>query len=85
MSQTKTQSAIEQIINIGSGFIVAMFVFQLIIIPVWDLEIGVSDNFWITCIYTVTSFVRSYFWRRFFNWWTHRGGKEKVYTFLNYF
>lgn len=85
MSQSRLESAVEQATNIGSGFILAMIVFQFIILPIWGnlQDISVADNFWITCIFTVTSFARGYLWRRFFNWWKYHGGKEKVLLFFS--
>jgi len=82
MSQSKIGSIVEQVINISSGFVLAMIIFQFIVIPFWDLQIGVAENFWITCIYTTASLIRGYLWRRLFNWWDYHEGKEKTIAFF---
>lgn len=71
MSQTKTKSLLEQIVNIGSGFFVALLVWMYVIMPVWNIDTSMHDNLGITLIFTVVSIVRGYLWRRFFNWWDH--------------
>lgn len=71
MSQTKTKSLVEQLLNIGSGFIVSLIVLAHIIAPTWSLDITMSDNLNITLIFTAISVVRGYLWRRLFNWWDH--------------
>ena len=67
MGQTKLESAIEQMLNIGSGFFISLLVMQFIITPIFGLQVTVNDNLVITGIFTVTSFIRSYTWRRLFN------------------
>ena len=65
--QTRKGSLLEATLNIGSGFIVAMLVWQLIAAPLFGYKVTLYDNFWLTMIFTVVSMVRSYFWRRLFN------------------
>ncbi len=65
--QTRKGSALEVILNIGSGFIVAMLTWQLVAAPLFGYEVTLYDNFWLTMIFTVVSVIRSYFWRRLFN------------------
>ena len=70
--QTRTQSLIEQIANIGTGFIISLMVWEWIVQPL--IKYGylvVDDGFIITTIFTITSFFRSYFWRRGFNHYAH--------------
>ena len=67
--QTRKGSLLETTLNIGSGFIVAMLVWQLIVAPLFGYEVTLYDNFWLTMIFTVVSVVRSYFWRRLFNYY----------------
>ena len=64
--QTKLQSGLEAAINIMFGFLIAM-VAQIIVFPLFDIHISFVDNFYIGLIFTVISFLRSYFIRRFFN------------------
>lgn len=64
--QTRRHSILETCLNTTSGFLLsygaAFFVF-----PAFGLHSS-KANFWITVIYTGISLVRSYFWRRAFNW-----------------
>lgn len=71
MSQSKTKSLVEQLLNIGSGFIVSLIVWIYIIAPIWNIDVTMSDNLNITLIFTAISVVRGYLWRRLFNWWDH--------------
>lgn len=65
--QTRLGSFIESWINIFVGFGIA-FIANLLILPAFGL-IGLTakNNFAITCIFTVISFVRSFILRRLFN------------------
>jgi hypothetical protein len=64
--QTRKQSLIEASLNIGSGFILSMCVYQLVM-PMFGYPVTLVDNLGITSIFTVVSVVRSYVWRRIFN------------------
>ena len=66
MRQTKLESAIEAICNIGSGFLLAMLIWQFVAAPLWGYEVTLLDNFGLTILFTSVSVVRSYVWRRFF-------------------
>jgi membrane protein implicated in regulation of membrane protease activity len=67
MNQTKLESLLESILNIGSGFIISLLVWAFIVVPVWNLPVNMTQNFIITGLFTVISVIRSYIWRRFFN------------------
>ena len=68
MSQTKLESHIEATLNIASGFILSYAVWRWFVNPMMDAGfIVITDYFLITIIFTVTSYIRSYLWRRFFN------------------
>ncbi len=76
--QTKKGSILEATLNIGSGFFVAMLVWQFIAAPLFGYEVTLIDNFWLTMIFTVVSVVRSYIWRRIFNYYiVKKEGTEK--------
>lgn len=62
--QTKRGAAFEVVCNTASGFILSYLMWVFIVAPVWKLDVTYADNFWITCIFTVLSLTRSYFWRR---------------------
>ena len=66
MKQSKFQSLIESIVTVGSGFFVALAV-QLLIFPLYDIEITLFQNIQIVMILTVTSIIRVYIVRRCFN------------------
>lgn len=68
--QSKTHSLIEQLVNVGSGFLISMFVWAFIVVPIWDLDTTFVDNLGIVIVFTVISVVRGYVWRRVFNWYT---------------
>ena len=66
MKQSKFQSLIESVVTVGSGFFVALAV-QLLIFPLYDIEISLFQNVQIVMILTVTSIIRVYIVRRYFN------------------
>lgn len=68
--QTKRQSLFESFINILIGYGVAV-VSQILIYPFFDFHPPLEENLWIAGLFTVISFIRSYFVRRLFNWWHH--------------
>ena len=66
MKQSKFQSFIESFTTVISGFFVALAV-QLLIFPLYDIEITLFQNVQIVMILTVTSLIRVYIVRRCFN------------------
>jgi len=72
VEQSKLESKIESSVNIASGFLISLAVWALIIRPTID------DKVIIVSIFTVTSWLRSYFWRRFFA----RGFHKVIHKFL---
>ena len=64
--QSKLESAIESVINILIGYSISIMA-QLIIFPVFDMQLSFADNLQIGAFFTVVSLIRSYFIRRFFN------------------
>lgn len=67
MGQSRRASAVEATTNIVVGFIVSYLVWVLIVVPLYHLPVSHTDNFIITCIFTVASWIRSYTLRRVFN------------------
>jgi len=66
--QTKIESHVETAANIASGFIISWLVWHFGVGPAIAREwLSIGDSFIITCIFTVTSYIRSYVWRRYFN------------------
>ena len=66
MEQTKVSSAIESIINVFIGYLVALLS-QIVIFPVFDIYVGLQTNLAIGAWFTAISLVRSYVIRRWFN------------------
>lgn len=72
--QSRIGSAVESICNTGSGFLVALLV-SVVVYPLYGWQPTVETMFQLTVIFTVTSVIRSYLWRRFFNWIMVKYGK----------
>jgi high-affinity nickel permease len=64
--QTKTQSLIETCVSVAIGYLVALLS-QIIIFPLFNIYVSMSDNLLITAWFTGISIIRSYFIRRLFN------------------
>lgn len=66
--QPKTQSLIETLCNVASGFIVSLAYWQLAIIPqIEGKELTFDLNLMVTLQFTAISVLRGYLWRRYFN------------------
>jgi len=79
--QSRLESLIEQLLNIGSGFIVSLLLWSYVVVPVWGLRVSTHDNLAITALFTVASIIRGYCWRRWFNWRTwrkHEAGRNQA-------
>jgi len=66
MKQSKFHSFMESCITVGSGMIVALAI-QLLIFPLYDIEITMFENIQLVIIFTTTSIIRVYIVRRCFN------------------
>ena len=66
--QNKGQSKLESKLEVGAnyltGFILAYLIYDYVVLPIQWLQ---ESAFAVTTLYTVTSIIRSYFWRRYFN------------------
>ncbi len=68
MHQSKLESLAETTMNIVTGFIISWLVWMFLVPVIWPQHVStVAVGFGLTALFTVTSFVRSYVWRRFFN------------------
>ena len=65
--QSRKASFTEALLNITIGFFVAVTA-QMMIFPVFGIEIPTSDHYLLGLFFTGVSLVRSYCLRRFFNW-----------------
>lgn len=64
--QTRLSSFIEAVINVGIGFLVSL-VLTAVVMPAYGHHVTWSENLQITGIFTVSSILRSYAVRRWFN------------------
>jgi len=65
MQQSKLVSAVESVLNIGSGFIISMAMWQYLA-PLLGYNITIAENLQLTSVFTLVSIIRSYAWRRIF-------------------
>jgi len=65
--QTRTESLIENAVNVLSGLLLSAFVVQPLVFPIFDVNLAVSQNVTIAVIFTIVSIARGYIWRRYFN------------------
>jgi len=64
--QSKTESFIESSINIGIGYVISMGA-QLLLFPLYGIDISFTTNLWLGLWFTIISLARSYVIRRWFN------------------
>ena len=65
MKQSRRMSLIEAISNVAIGYAVALLT-QIIVFPLFDLEVSVGEHLAIGGLFTLTSITRSYVLRRVF-------------------
>ena len=67
MSQSRMESLVEKLCDVGSGMILA-YLLTLYALPVlFGFQTDYTSSFLITLFYTSISVVRGYLWRRLFN------------------
>lgn len=71
MKQTKVESLLESMVNIVIGYSVALMS-QILVFPLFGINVPLSTNIWIGVWFTAISLVRSYVVRRWFNAGLHR-------------
>ena len=64
--QSRKHSAIESVANVAIGYGIAVLA-QIVIFPVFNIHIPLSDNLLIGVFFTIVSLIRSYCLRRLFN------------------
>jgi len=69
--QLKRHSAAEAVMNTASGFAIS-YAAGFFIFPTLGWQVTPEQNLAAVSFYTAISVVRSYLWRRAFNWWHHR-------------
>jgi len=81
--QTKKYSVYESITNIIIGLVLS-FLTQLWIYPFCGIEVNLEQNIFITIVFFVISFIRSYAIRRFFvfiEYLQQKNGENYAYKF----
>ena len=66
MAQTKVASALEASANTLSGYFISLAVWLYIAGPLFGYDVTISKGIGLTLLFTVTSLIRSYVWRRWF-------------------
>ncbi len=66
--QSKTQSLTEVVLSTLVAFAISAALQQWVVTPLFHLNTSAGGNLGITVFFTVISLVRSYYFRRFFNW-----------------
>lgn len=64
--QSRKQSLIESVVNVLVGYVMAL-ISQLVIFPLFGVNLPLTDNLLISAFFTTVSIVRSYLIRRVFN------------------
>ena len=64
--QTKKWSMIESVTSVGIGLVIGV-ILNMLVLPLFDYNITVTDSLLVSLIFTVVSVVRGYLIRRFFN------------------
>jgi len=72
MSQSRKHSLIEVSISTLAGYGIALIT-QTAVFPLFGLQTSFAENAKIALIFTVISIIRSYVFRRIFNWLAHKG------------
>lgn len=66
MSQSRLESLVEQVLNVGSGYFLALAV-QSVVFPLYGFHTEMSSQMQIALIFTSVSILRGYTFRRIFN------------------
>jgi hypothetical protein len=69
VSQTKLHSHLEASTNLATGFILSLIVWHFLALYL-EIPMPLDTNLFITGVFTVVSYIRSYLFRRLFNWIT---------------
>ena len=67
--QTKVKSLVETSTQLGIGFFVSMAVWNWVVGPLFGAGSNLQQSFWVTLMFTISSFIRHYIVRRGFERW----------------
>lgn len=65
--QSRVSSFIETIANVTIGWFIALIT-QIIVFPLFNINIPIKDNLLISAIFTAVAIIRGYTLRRIFNY-----------------
>lgn len=65
MSQSRKASALEALVNVALGYVLAVLA-QMLIFPLYGLDVSFGENLSIGLAFVGISMIRSYVLRRFF-------------------
>ena len=68
MRQNRLESLLEKFVDTTTAFIISWCVYEYYIYP----NMHSMSSFFVVSIFTAISFLRGYFWRRFFNQQLHK-------------
>lgn len=60
--QSKAQSMIEQVLNVGSGYVLSVMLWVFVITPFFDIQTSLTENLTINATFTVVSVIRGYYY-----------------------
>ena len=66
MMQSKRESLIETLTNVSIGWFIS-FIANMLVLPLFDYDVSLTDGLLISIIFTAVSVIRSYIIRRWFN------------------
>jgi hypothetical protein len=66
MAQSKMASGLEASANTLSGYFISLALWLYVAGPMFGYEVNVEKGIGLTLLFTVTSLIRSYVWRRWF-------------------
>ena len=66
--QSRTMSVVEIATSKSIGFLVALGVTYWVVPNIWGVEVGAESAMFVTGLYTLVAFIRSYLFRRLFNY-----------------
>lgn len=70
--QSVRHTLIEVVVSTLAAFIISVLLQHFVVNPVWHLHSSPLDSLGMTVFFTVVSLVRSFYFRRFFNWLHNR-------------
>lgn len=80
--QSRWMSLVEAIANVVVGYVIAVLT-QILVFPIFGLQVSLSDNLMIGTAFTAASIARSYALRRLFEQFESRNREQHAEHFSN--